>query len=268
MPWLFVLINQINTPHGNGLKSFDMLFCFLCFSCYQNNIILYILTIALLVVVCLLLLYSNFKGKLTELKNGDSIIPYVVIGLITFFGTVLLGAVILPILFAPIAVRYLVPLSGIIWFSISVLVGAYEKNKALWLVALVLIVVLGCANFATEVNASHTLYDTSMTEKQLLEELNTDDTIIIYGSRFIYLTHHYELNNTHAYALKNLYMYYDVDYKVQKNITKILEENPDKDVYIIKTVKNKNQSNFGNNIKSKKVGTTRGEWIIKLELDN
>lgn len=266
VPWLFVLISQINASHGNGQTTFDPVFCFLSFACYRPNMILYILTIVLLIILALILL-NEYKSK--DAKTEKTIkLAHVIIGLVMFFATVILGAVILPIVFAPINARYLIPLSGVLWLAVSILVGTYTRNRKLWMIAVLLILVIGVANFTTEVDASHNLYDTGIKEKKLLNDLNKPDNIIYYSTRFAYVTHNYELNNTQPYTVKNLNVSYNAKYTKDTNITRLLENNPDKNVYIIKNVKSPKDYDYGPTLKAEKIGTSKGLWIIKVTLTN
>lgn len=90
-------------------------------------------------------------------------------------------------------------------------------------------------------------------------------SIVLFNESFLYMCYNYNLENTQIIALKQLPIDYNGKYSVETNLTKILEENPDKDIYFIKTVSKKKDTNLGKNIKVKKGKILGNYHYLKLK---
>ena len=65
-----------------------------------------------------------------------------------------------------------------------------------------------------------------------LDNINNNSNVIVYNTDHGYNVLHGDLKNTKQYSLGDTY-FYDDDTIINDNFTKILEENPDKKVYLV-----------------------------------
>ena len=87
--------------------------------------------------------------------------------------TLIIGSVILPLLFAPITVRYLLPTYAVFFMAISILTGKIE-NKKLFIILLILITVIGCINFITVNNIANNKYKEGIHEQNTLDKIGNN----------------------------------------------------------------------------------------------
>lgn len=260
LPWLNVLRLQVNEKQGNSLVTFglyDFFKCFISFAVYNSNKIQYILTIILFVLV---VIFAINKYRME--KNIENY--HLLSGVGLFVLTLIIGSVILPLLFAPITVRYLLPTYAVFFMAIAILTGKIE-NKKLFMILLILITVIGCINFITVNNIANNKYKEGIHEQNTLDKINNEKSIVLFNESFLYMCYNYNLENTQIIALKQLPIDYNGKYSVETNLTKILEENPDKDIYFIKTVSKKKDTNLGKNIKVKKGKILGNYHYLKLK---
>lgn len=255
LPWLLVLINQIG-KQGNGRETLgiiDLIHCLSYFSIYSENIFLSVISILFLV-----LIVAVSINKFVNNKNKTNL--YVLSGIVLFFLTLIVGTIVLPLFFAPITPRYLIPTYAVLWLCIAILMDKIE-NKKLLTILLILLVSISCINMIILSNETHELVKQDMDKESLLKSLNNEDTIIIYNQdNFRYVCYHNEFKKAKQYSTKELRWYYDNDCIIKDNITDIIKENPDKKVYVIDN-KKKTKDMFGKDIKIS-TGKTNREFIL------
>lgn len=237
IPWLTVLLQQVS--HAQGDYSWSIGYMptlgnvtnYVTFCAVNDNnftidaIILKLLTI-LLIIILLGLLYKTFneKGCLTALNSYDGIIIYLL--------TIIIGTIVLNLTFQPLIERYVIPAMGIFWLSFALILNKL-KNKRIFFILLVICLLLSCGSFVKMEMQSDATVKNSIHREELMDKLNNNDTVIIWPSNYRYSCYHNYLNNTIQYSRSQNKWTYVQDYKVEKNISKIVEDNPDKKVYIM-----------------------------------
>ena len=261
VPWLFVILGQINAKHGNGNTSFNLqnfFDCLLSFINSTNNIILQVLGLIFLILIIIIILNQYFDNK-----NKDNY--YILSGIIIFLLTLIVSAIIIPLLFAPIYAKYLLTVCGIMWLSISILLNNV-KNKKLFSILILLIILMGCLNSISLLNESNNLYKVGHEENIVLEQINNKNNVYLYPNEYNYIYYHNHLNETQGYNIKKFKNINDNNITFEKNITKILLDNNNKNIYTMKKITNESDLDYGKNISATKVGGRGYNWIIKLEL--
>lgn len=262
LPWLFVLIGQTTSKHSNGLHGFDisgLLSCLTSFTVFDAGLIYNIISLVFLIIMIYLLLNNSLSN------NNEILNKYLVIGMSLFLSTIIIGSLVLPFVFGNMTIRYLVPIYGVLWLVISILLGNL-KDKRIFTILTVLVIVLACCNFINVLYSADDLSEKGINESKILEKMNSNDSVVIYTQRFHYYCYHNDLNQTKDYSLKNLNVVYKDDCNIENSITKILKDNPKSDVYIIKNVDNKKDKNFGKNINAEVIGGRGHTNFIKLSL--
>jgi len=94
--------------------------------------------------------------------------------------------------------------------------------------------------------------------------INNPDSVVIYNST--YVSYHHLLNNTKEYSLKKSGGVSNPNYIYEENLTKIIEDNPGKNVYLISQTNNITDQDvqYPDNITAKKLSRQARIWIMQL----
>lgn len=225
-PWGIIFIRQLKNTAAGSHETFhlDYIIHYLTYFAIKSEdfrlemLIFKLLAFAFLIFV-LVLIYKkkdNFSAS----------------GMLLVYGTIFVGIVLLMFSFNnTMRVRYLVPALGVFWLAASVAIGKIE-NKRIFMIALILIFILAFAGLSItseDMNSRIKFYDE---KAAFLDSINNNSTIIYYNTDYGYKILHNDLNNTKQYSVSDTY-FYDDDIEVSGNLTKILDENPDKNVYLV-----------------------------------
>lgn len=135
-------------------------------------------------------------------------------GIFLFYGTMVIGVIILAISFKPLQARYLVPVSAIFWLAASIVIGKIENSKLL-AVLLICILVLGAGSvFLTSEDIADRISHDSQ-RSAFLDSINNNETVVIYNTNFGYMFVHDDLNNTKEYSLSDTY-FFDEKVKISR----------------------------------------------------
>jgi hypothetical protein len=121
---------------------------------------------------------------------------------------------------------------GIFWISFVIVLNKLE-NKKVALILFVICLLLSCGSFVKMEDQSQETIKSSIHRENLFEKLNNDNNVIIYPSNYRYSCYHNFLNNSIQYSRAQNKWTYVQDYKVEKNLTKIVDDNPGKKVYMM-----------------------------------
>jgi len=237
IPWLSVLLQQVNQAHSDYswsigyIPTLGNVTNYITFCAVNDNaftvdaIILKLITICLIIIL-LALIYKTFKDKgISEtMKSYDGIIIYLM--------TIIIGTIILNLTFQPLIERYVIPAMGIFWISFVIVLNKLE-NKKVALILFVICLLLSCGSFVKMEDQSQETIKSSIHRENLFEKLNNDNNVIIYPSNYRYSCYHNFLNNSIQYSRAQNKWTYVQDYKVEKNLTKIVDDNPGKKVYMM-----------------------------------
>ena len=267
IPWMFVLIpqtirarQQVNSV-ADSLNLVQVINYFSYHAVYEygpsyDMIFARIITIVFLII----LLYIFIKGYATKYSENRI---YLASGLGLYLGTMIVGVLILTVTFKPLSTRYILPVIGVFWLSAAIIIDKID-NKKLFAIVLILIVVMAGLSLIKTVERTPYWLEEANNETEILGELNDNKNVIIYANDYYYACYHDDLDKTKGYATRKLKWSFEDDYKVQKNISKILEDNKDKDVYMIKSIKNKKDKKIYSNVTSEKVGQRGKIYFLKL----
>ncbi len=242
-PWIFILYRHASKVHDDYYLKMESLNQIIntFSSAFPNfigeNIISYVFLIVLAAVIVYL------AKKFYDTKDVDDY--YLLSGVLVYFGTVSLF-VLTSIFYKPIIVdRILIPSMGIFWMALSIALSKLEFNRIMVIITL-LIVVLGCANLAVQIDDISKLHDETVDIENTLKGLNSDNNTVLFIGMQKYIRFHEYLNNTdqyYAFSIKN--ETHNPDYvkllKLNNSTFKIPSDvkNSDKDVYVILDRKDK-----------------------------
>lgn len=267
MPWLFVMINQMEYVKGNywiPKVTFDNLVYYMSYGfTISGNQIIQLLSFLVMIAI-FIALYNKFN----ETRNSHD--TFLLMGYGAFVGTILLGFIV-SVLYKPILYdRYLLHAVGVLWIAISIKIGDLNLNKSHLLLIIILISVVGAFNVYHEVNEIKGMHQTLIKEDNLFSKINNNDSVIIYDTDNHYVRTHTELDKVYkqfsGYHMTN--ETYNLVY-IGPNVTehtfqipKDLSNYSDKNVYLLKFYKMK--PNFPDNVKAEKIGTAQHATIYKL----
>ena len=266
IPWIFTFVMQVIIPkdYNTTIQSFSpeaLLNCFTYFILRETSYLTSQLYLKILIAVFFLLLIIIFIKECKKFNVEDTY--KIFSGINVYLLTILFGVVILLFTQKSLTIRYLLPVISLFWFTISLLIGKM-KNRPLFIIALIFVIIFGTLGFMMTTNFFNSHDNEALNEKQALSNLNNDNNIIIYNNSFHYDCYHYLLNNSIEYSLNDLKLPYNAHgYTVENNLTKILDDNPDKNVYLWKSVRN-DQEVVPEGIEYEKI-TGRGDvWLINI----
>lgn len=242
IPGLIMLYHQLNVSgHSNGrsfasleqmlqiISSYSLDLSFVGSIMDKYYLIFEIISILFLLVI-IYLSYKKFIGE----KNNSSY--YVLCGSLLLPITIIISLVVLPLLFGGVNSRYLLPIIGVFWFVVAILLSNL-KNKAVFSILLIIVLLFSFSGIYHNFEITKTVYDERLDEESFLNQLNDENNVIVYTHINGYHNYHNDLNNTKEYLTKP-FVPYDDDYIVEKNLTKIIEDNEGKNVYILQTTTN------------------------------
>ncbi len=225
-PWMIVFARQIVTesagPH-EGFKLASALNYLICFAIKTENfkpqtIVLKLVAVAFLVFI-LVLIYRQ-KDRFSAS------------GILLMYATIAIGIISLMFSFEnTMRVRYLVPVLGLFWLSASIAIGKIKDKKVL-IVALILVLVLACASLDITHKDVNSRIEFDDEKVAFLDSINNNTTVVVYNTDYGYRVLHTDLNATKQYSLSDTYFYSD-DVEICKNLTKIIEKNPGKNIYLV-----------------------------------
>lgn len=228
----------------------------LSFASYNFNILLYLITALFICLIAIITINKIFDEGYMENY-------YVLAGIILFVLTLVISAIILPVFIGPTSPRYLVPVSGVLWLSLSIIIDKIEKEKILTII-LILLLLMGCLNFISILESTNNIYQSNQKEMNMLNEMNNENSVVIHTRYFEYQCYHDDLNKTKEYSLKKFDTVFPEGLDNQKDVAKIMDENPGKTVYMIDYKDQK----INQNVKKEVIANKGAYSFTKLSLNN
>ena len=213
VPWILKLLRQVSKVESDyWIPQVDLKTVLDCVSSVlfvdMSTFISLAVFIVLMVFVALIL--RDF------IKNRSADDEYMLMGILTFFITILVGCVISLISQPILRIRYVAPVSALIWILISIYIGKIDLKKAAVVLSVALLIV-GAANVCVQMDEIHEFHDKTFKDLNTLSKLNKNDTIIIFEGMQKYFRFNEELNNT------KMFCSYELNNKsIQQNYAKIL----------------------------------------------
>lgn len=267
MPWLFVMLNQMNIVRSSFQIppiTFNNLVYFISYAfTISGNQIIQFLSV-LLMIALFIALYNKFN----ETKNNHD--AFLLMGYCVFIGTLFFGFI-LSIVYKPLLYdRYLLHAVGILWVVISIKLGDLKLNKSHLLLIIILISIVGAFNVYHEVNNIKDMNQILIDENKLFSGINNNDTIIIYDTDNHFVRTHTEFDKVYkqfsGYKMGN--DTYNLLY-IGENVTNYtfiipddLSKYPDKNVYLLKFYTL--EPDFPDDVKAEEIGTGQHATIYKL----
>lgn len=225
-PWAIVLIHQLKNQADESREGFELvngIHYLLSFAVksedFRFEMIIFKLIACAFLIFLLVLIY----------KNRDK---YPATGMFLFYATIIIGILTLMSSFInTMRMRYLVPIMGIFWLSACIVIGKIE-NKRILTIALIFIVCLAGIGLAITSEDVNSRMNFNKEKSAFLDSINNNGSVIVFNSDYGYKILHGDLNNTKQYSLGDTY-FYDDDTIINDNFTKILEENPNKNIYLV-----------------------------------
>ena len=239
LPWSVILLSQMETIHHTYWipgPNFETIINALGYFAYNNNLLFSVAAIAILIII--IVIYSR-ESKNADEKNRFSTLS----GIKIYLGTIIL-AVIFTAVFRPILViRYLIPVSAILWLCISIILTKIE-DKRMFLISFALIILLLVNGVATTVTSNDDFYQNGLAQKEVLDNITQDsNSILIVNNPHLVMYFLHLANKTDMYCLympqlfgenmTRLHELYDFKSFAGNDINSVIENNTDKDIYII-----------------------------------
>lgn len=241
MPWIFNLLAQMSAvKSGYTIPDVTLdsaLFAFSTFlhsdvalSIFPSKLI-YSLCVSLVLIVFIIIYY----WESIDFDDKDSF--YIVSGFVAYVGTIVLSIVI-SMLFKPILLtRYLVPVTGVLWLVISILINKI-RNKKLFVVYSILIVILLIAAVSDVVSYNDILYEKGMVQQEVYDSIAQDNNSVVIISSiplFVHFSDQWNVYSTGIWAhnltkerVHQVYNFKDLD---KNNVTNFIKNNSDKNIY-------------------------------------
>ena len=266
IPWIYTFIMQIIVPKGynttiQAFRPETIVNYFTYFILRETSSLTSQLYLKILIAIFFLLLIIIFIKECKKFNVEDTY--KIFSGITVYLLTIFLGAIILLFTQKSLTIRYLLPVIVLFWFTISLLIGKM-KSRSLFIISLLFIIIFGTLGFMMTTDFFNSHNNEALNEKQVLSNLNNNNNIIIYNNSFHYDCYHHLLNNSIEYSLNDLNLPYNSQsYTVENNLTKILDDNPDKIVCLWKTVRN-DQEVVPDGIEYEKVIGRGDVWLINI----
>lgn len=266
IPWIFTLIRQvsaINRTYIHTAKlSGDVLVNYLtCFVLQDTKQLLDLVFWKFLVFVLLILIIVAFILEIKNFKNHEAFAIFSGINIYIF--TILLASFFVTFIFKGITVRYFVAVIAVFWLTIAILLSRIKDYRIL-LIALILILALGVHGINTTVNDINYHNRLGLEQNDIINDINKPDNIIIYNGT--YNTYHFLLNNTEEYSLRDYNGENGPSYIVEEDLSAILDDYPDRNVYLVGVLYNVTGDDvkINDNVTASKLSQQGRTYIMKL----
>ncbi len=266
VPWLFTLAGQTalvnnNYSHTTKISGESLVNFFMCYVLQDTKHLMDLAFWKFLAVLLAIIILILFITQIKRFKDYEAF--HIFSGMTIYAFTIIIATFFVTVMFKGLTVRYFVAIMAVLWLSIAMLLSKVKNNRLL-LVALIIILVLGANGFNTNMKDINFHNDMGLKEKNITDSINNPNTVVIYNGT--YNTHHHLLNNTKEYSLKK-YVEYDYhNYIYEPDLSKIMEDNRDKDIYLISVITNntENDEQYPDGITGKKLARQGRVWIMKL----
>lgn len=237
IPWISTVVSQATNIISNSsswikpptLKSFLKLFIY---PITPSKIFIIKILAVITLIIILALLISKLRDK--QVKENT----YILFGFSIFLGTIIIGTLISIFVEPFIFPRYLIPITGIFWYTFAILIGK-QNNKKILIFLVTFILILGlCGAYVNQHNLSN-YYKQEQNDQNIFNIMNTNDSIVIYTSGVSVLEFEDYLNKTDGYTLSSSFKNCKLENIKSKTVTKdqlikIVNKNKSKKkIYII-----------------------------------
>ena len=194
VPWLSALFGQLSKVHSNygipPMTSGDIIGYFnILFTTSDYSVLGIIVMIAILIFT--LVYYRQYCDNNQESR-------YLSIGLITILLTMII-AIVVSLTFKPIIrPRYLVPVSVLLWFAISVMIPKFDFKKVV-IPILILFLIVGAVNIGEEMGTVYSEHERTVMDLNNLSQINNNNSIVVFDGMQKFVRFNDYLNQTDKY---------------------------------------------------------------------
>lgn len=195
VPWLPFLFKQLNSVSGDywidaiTFETFVQFFAsiFMDISEFYVNLALAIIFLAI------------FIGVLIYYRKSKEDANIVLIGFLIFIGTILVGVTV-SMVFNPIfVVRYIIPVTGVLWLCISIFISKFDLKRVIIPVVIILLL-FSVANLADQINDISDNHEKLVKNQEFLKEINNNNSVVIIDGMVKYVHFYNQLNDSIVYG--------------------------------------------------------------------
>ena len=192
-------------------------------------------------IIIFIVLIAYTATRLDKIDKKDKF--YILSGLVAYFGTIIIGTAV-SLMVRPLMIdRYLLPSAAILWFAISFMLGKIKTRKE-FIITFALVLIMMVAGIS-QISSDNEFWATNNVQREaFFENISQDNNSIVIndgGNRMFYMdfsddTDMYLLNDRelhYGYDLSELHDIFDFTEISKEDIPKLIEQNPDKNIYII-----------------------------------
>ncbi|MBQ6099342.1 MAG: hypothetical protein IJL02_05700 [Methanobrevibacter sp.] len=241
VPWIPSLIAQMSNVSGGYwipdvnldliISSFSsFVHSEIAMSLFSNNLIYHVFAIFILI-----LLFIIYYRESIDFDDKTSF--YIVSGFAVYIGTIVFSVVI-SILFKPILiVRYLIPVTAVLWLVISIVIVKI-RNKKLLIFYSILVCILLIAGISDVVSNSGIYYDNGMVQQDVFDNIAQDNNSVVIATNapmFLLFSDQWDIYCTgtwlHSLDMGEAHQIYDFNELDKKDTMGFINNNSDKTIY-------------------------------------
>ena len=199
VPWALVLLKQLVVVHGDTFPIGDITF---------ENVLEFFSSIftasqdSIIQIVVILIFFVLFAMALKEYKKDPAENEFILLGLLVFVGTIVIGLV-ASVVYRPIVmVRYLTPSIGVALLAISIFISRYisKPNFSKFAIPIVIVILLfGAVNLYGQVDDISKNHETLLKNQEFLDSINNNDSVVIVTNMIKYVHFYDVLDNAIVY---------------------------------------------------------------------
>lgn len=240
-PWIPSLISQMSAVKGGYwipdvtfdlvLNAFsNFIHSDIVLSLFSNSWIYNFIAILILIVLIIIYYWQSI-----DLDDKTSF--YIASGFLLYIGTIVL-AVVISIVFKPIfIVRYLLPVTAVLWLVISISINKIRTKKLL-IVSSILIFILLIAGTSDVISNTGTLFDNGMAQQDVFDKIAQDNNSVVIAdsaAMFLQFSDRWDIYCTgtwlHGLDMDRAHDIYDFKELDKNNISNFINNNSDKNIY-------------------------------------
>lgn len=209
VPWIPIAYSQFKTGQGGfwiPAINFDTIISYI-YAVFCPISDYHLIGVLFLIAIVALIVYS--------IKNNKD--NFALMGVLSFILVPLIGIIISYLFFPIFHKRYLLPLLGVFWLSICILISNLRENKKLFTIFLVIILVMGALSVFGSISNEQNDFDDTIHKNETLQGVVGSNNIVIFDNNVLYL-------DFGTYFLKNNSHYLFED-NVGHNIDNLLKNN-------------------------------------------
>ena len=199
VPWAIVLFNQLLVVGGDTFPIDDITF---------ENVLEFFSSIftasqaGIIQIAVILVFFVLFVMVFREYKKDPAENEIILLGLLVFVGTIVIG-LIASVVYRPIVmVRYLTPSIGVGLLALSIFISRYVSKPGFSKVAVPLLIVIllfGFVNLSGQIDDISKNHESLLKNQEFIDSINNNDSVVIVTNMIKYVHFHDVLDNAIVY---------------------------------------------------------------------